>query len=197
MTGQAWDEPGVAALRRMVDEGASSGVIAAALGLSRNAVVGKCHRLGLRLGPIAPGASRVCLKRGGDWSAAERRRLRDLAATLGAEAIAIKLGRTPAAVRRQATAMGVSLARARPVAKPAKAVKPARPVVADLPAPTGEERAAAFAPFADHHVDLAGLTRGCCRWPIDRDGATFYCGAARTRGPYCDRHAALARRAAA
>jgi len=44
MTGQAWDEPGVAALRRMVDEGASSGVIAAALGLSRNAVVGKCHR---------------------------------------------------------------------------------------------------------------------------------------------------------
>lgn len=45
-----WSERAIATLRKMHHEGASASEIARALGgtLSRNSVIGKCHRLGLR-----------------------------------------------------------------------------------------------------------------------------------------------------
>jgi GcrA cell cycle regulator len=46
----AWTDEAVATLRRLADEGRSARAIAAALGLgSRNAVIGKANRLGVRL----------------------------------------------------------------------------------------------------------------------------------------------------
>ena len=45
-----WSEEKTAALKQLVREGYSSGVIAGRLNVTRSAVVGRCHRLGLHLG---------------------------------------------------------------------------------------------------------------------------------------------------
>src|SRR5271165_7200470 len=44
-----WDDERVNMLSHMVEDGASSSHAAAQLGITRNAVIGKVHRLGLRL----------------------------------------------------------------------------------------------------------------------------------------------------
>jgi hypothetical protein len=45
-----WDEEKVANMLKLLNEGASTRVAAVALGTTRNAVIGKMHRLGLRVG---------------------------------------------------------------------------------------------------------------------------------------------------
>lgn len=63
MTGDAkgWTEPRVALLTRMWREGLSAGEVARALGVTRNAVLGKVHRLKLsQAGRAAPARPRPC-----------------------------------------------------------------------------------------------------------------------------------------
>lgn len=57
MSDADWTEDKVAKLREIWAAGATSGAIAAAIGMSKNAVVGKAHRLGLpgRPSPIKQG----------------------------------------------------------------------------------------------------------------------------------------------
>lgn len=63
---EGWSEERVARLRAMVEEGASAAVIAEALGdVSRPAVIGKCHRLGLEL-KLPPGGEGQRLAREAD-----------------------------------------------------------------------------------------------------------------------------------
>jgi GcrA cell cycle regulator len=45
-----WNDEKTAALKQMVREGYSGGLIAARLGVSRSSVIGKVHRLGMQLG---------------------------------------------------------------------------------------------------------------------------------------------------
>jgi len=44
-----WDDDAIARLREMVSAGRSQGQIAAAFGLTRNAIAGRLHRFGLRI----------------------------------------------------------------------------------------------------------------------------------------------------
>ena len=60
-----WTEDRIATLKRLWNEGQSASVVARELGgVTRNAVIGKVHRLGLsgRVAPAAPGAGRRASK---------------------------------------------------------------------------------------------------------------------------------------
>lgn len=60
-TANAWTEERLQKLRELWDEGLSISQIGDALGVSRNAIAGKAHRMGLpkRPSPIAKGASQT------------------------------------------------------------------------------------------------------------------------------------------
>jgi GcrA cell cycle regulator len=67
---EGWTEERVARLKAMVEEGASAAAIAEALGdVSRPAVIGKCHRLGLEL-KLPPGGEGQRLAREANAGAA-------------------------------------------------------------------------------------------------------------------------------
>jgi GcrA cell cycle regulator len=67
---EGWTEERVARLKAMVEEGASAATIAEALGdVSRPAVIGKCHRLGLEL-KLPPGGEGQRLAREANAGAA-------------------------------------------------------------------------------------------------------------------------------
>jgi GcrA cell cycle regulator len=60
----SWNEDNVRELRRLWDAGYSAAAIGRQIGLSKNAVIGKAHRLGLkaRPSPIKRGAARVIVE---------------------------------------------------------------------------------------------------------------------------------------
>jgi len=60
MTLETWTAERVERLRICIDSGLTCSQIAAEIGVSRNAVIGKIHRLGLAPGRPAAAAARVC-----------------------------------------------------------------------------------------------------------------------------------------
>lgn len=52
MIREGWGDDRIAELRRLFDDGLSCGQIAAEMGIGRNAIIGKLHRLGLNRGRV-------------------------------------------------------------------------------------------------------------------------------------------------
>ena len=175
----SWTDERVETLKSMWSEGKSASQIAKELGgVTRNAVIGKVHRLGL--------SNRV----GGEHAD-------DAAAGRGPR------GRRGRRARDRGRRPQPAAAPIRPVAKdPIPAVRP-KPVPGQPtpPQPTASEISAeALANLAEiakkaRRLTLMQLTERTCKWPVG-DPATddfWFCGLPTVPGkPYCETHVAVA-----
>ncbi len=168
----SWTDERVDLLRRLWEDGLSASQIAAQIGgISRNAVIGKVHRLGLagRVKPLGP-------------AQANPRRKIEREIEGAAEAIALPaeeptLPEPPAVVP----------------ARPATILPLAQ---APLPAAAAEPAALAVS----QRVTIMELRESMCRWPMgDPTSPDFrFCGGRAITGlPYCTQHAQIAYQPAA
>ena len=178
----AWTDERIAALKQYWEEGRSASQIAEVLGegLSRNAVIGKAHRLGLasRPSPLKTGESKTSEPKAPKAPKAEPK----AAAPRPAPAAAPR-AEAPAAPRPVAAAVAAPEQPAAPVAAPA--FQPTAPVA----------RAATPPRAKGARVTLLDLNDRICKWPIGHpDEADFhFCGKPVNPGfPYCGEHCLVA-----
>ncbi|MDP5306783.1 GcrA family cell cycle regulator [Paracoccus spongiarum] len=191
----SWTDERVETLKRMWSEGQSASAIAKELGgVTRNAVIGKVHRLGLsNRGDEAEAAA--------PEPAAEKRAERK-PAPARAEPAAEP---APAAAAATDEAEAAEAAEAEPAAQPVFTPVPRRPIVpAGQPLPpqpsANEISPEALASVREvekkaRKLTLMELTERTCKWPIG-DPATdrfWFCGLPSQAGkPYCEAHVGVA-----
>lgn len=185
----SWNDERIATLKKMWQQGKSASEIADKLGgITRNAVIGKAHRLGLsgRPSPIkapTPKKPAASVKKPAAASAAPAKK---------AAAPAPKAA--PVAAPKKAPVAAAPVPKTAPKPAPAKQTtanapgKPAEPVIL-----------AALANMTSRSdgkiVSILELKERMCRWPVgDPKEAGFgYCGADGVSGhPYCAEHIAIA-----
>lgn len=171
----AWTEDRVELLKKLWSDGLSASQIAGELGsVTRNAVIGKVHRLGLSgraKSPAAPGAARA--------TPARKPPVRSPSHPMG--------GGASAGLTRGANALA-------PQFQP-DAEAQADPDVAPAPAPSED----VVVPFSER-VTIMDLREYMCRWPMgDPTTPEFrFCGGRSQTGmPYCSYHARIAYQPAA
>ncbi len=203
-TDSLWTDAMIAELKRRWMVGEHADDIAEAIGVGRNALNGKVHRLGLPL-------RRRVRKRGSDappdrrftWSDAMKMRLKELfdAGVTCAE-MGARLRVSKNAVTNQMHRMG--LARPSPIIRdpnrvaqrkpPQRVIGPTLPPMASVDAGTGTPQTHTISSAAD--VDAAptpALTqspRQCMfpLWPHNARPTHVYCAEQRTHGSYCYAH---------
>lgn len=169
-----WTEDRVGALKKLWLEGQSASQIAKALGggVTRNAVIGKVHRLGLsgRAAPSQPART------------------------------TFRTARPSAKAAATAAAPATNAAPAAPAPQPTQAPSAPRRIeaVAPRPAavPTQVAQPSAPAPMPELPGTATVLTLGAhmCKWPIgDPSSREFsFCGRRASEGVYCVEHARVA-----
>ena len=176
----AWTDERIAALKQYWEEGRSASQIAEILGegLSRNAVIGKAHRLGLasRPSPLKTGESRPA-------EARQAARAEPKAAPKAAAARPQPAPSAPAPAP-VAAAPATPAATAAPAPRETPPVAdPAPPAARQAPRPKGAR------------VTLLDLNDRICKWPIGHpDEPDFhFCGKPVNPGfPYCAEHCLVA-----
>ena len=185
----SWTDERVETLKRMWGEGQSASTIAKELGgVTRNAVIGKVHRLGLsnRQGPAA--AAKADAADAADSKSAEPK-----AAQAPAQAQA------PAPVAKKEEPLEPATYSAEPPATPIRKIIPAGQPLPPQPSaneisPEALEKVRAVEKGAAR-LNLMQLTERTCKWPIG-DPATeafWFCGLPSQAGkPYCEAHVSVA-----
>lgn len=169
-----WTEDRVGALKKLWLEGQSASQIAKALGggVTRNAVIGKVHRLGLsgRAAPSQPARTTFRTARPSTKAAAASAAAPTAAA---APAAPVQPTQAPSAPRR------IEAVAPRPAAVPTQVAQPSAP-----------------APMPELPGTATVLTLGAhmCKWPIgDPSSREFsFCGRRASEGVYCVEHARVA-----
>ena len=183
----SWTDERVDKLKDLWGEGMSASQIAKVLGgVTRNAVIGKVHRLGLSNRGAAPGAQPVAE----EPKPAEKPAART-AAPRPAKAEAEPAHSAPEPAD-EPEVPAAAAPRTAPVVR-----DPTLPRAPGLPTP---EEAAARATLAEiekmaRKLDLLSLTERTCKWPIgDPTEESFhFCGLPSVTGkPYCEHHVAIA-----
>lgn len=169
-----WDDETIRLLRDLWSQGLSTAEIGRRLGVSKNAIVGKAHRLDLdaRPSPIRRDAAKPAADRPAPYPRTAGPTLPPLASATVVPVVLAPPASSPATSNVQAL-------------RPAAAVGP-RPVAPAAPAPRPVMHSAP--------VQTRRSTPSCC-WPIGEPGTkTFrFCDDASVAGkPYCDEHAKLA-----
>ncbi len=193
-----WNEETVAFITEACLAGQSKTWIASQIGVTRNSVIGKLHRLKLRKShdPVTS-SSGVVIK---PWSPEEVARLGKLSQIMTRGEVARVLGRTVEGVKKMGARHKLTFVAYDPHKRPnvgarnalAAAEREPHRVVPMIP------RQPDTAP--DSAVAFGALSHGQCRWVYgdprtDFDGVRFC--AASARGSYCADHHALVYRAAA
>ncbi|MBB2190360.1 GcrA cell cycle regulator [Gluconacetobacter azotocaptans] len=207
-----WTEETITRLRELWQQGLSTAEIGRQLEVTKNAVVGKAHRLGLQARPSPirrPAASaRPTVKAPATPAASVPTPAQEVTAASVSTPVAPVAATDVPSVPSVATQPPQPVAEVRPVA--AAPVPPAPPVVAppvaapraEAPAASAADKEAVPAARAEVRVPLravappaprrSGLT--CC-WPLGDPGTPgfHFCGATPVPGkPYCVEHAQLA-----
>jgi len=168
-----WTEELIARLRALWDEGHSTAEIGRILGISKNAVVGKAHRLNL---PARPSPIRR------ETNAEPRPRRHTRGPTLPPLATTAAEGNArPAASRSPVLPLAVSSLAGPPAELSRQALSSPAPHAASAPVGAPAPR-----PYA---------RRIACCWPLGEPGTPgfHFCGAEAVPGkPYCTAHAQLA-----
>ncbi len=178
----SWTDDRVEKLKELWGDGMSASRIAKALGgVTRNAVIGKVHRLGLSNRGTAAGGQSAS----------------DDTKSVKKAAKPSRPAKTAVEPKQAATALQK--------AKPAPVVVRTKPAIRDATRPrapglpTAEEQAAK-ATLSEiekmaRKLDLLSLTERTCKWPIgDPTEENFhFCGLPSAAGkPYCEQHVAVA-----
>ncbi len=170
--GSGWSDERVELLKKLWSEGLSASQIATAMGgVTRNAVIGKVHRLGL--------SGRAKSPSGG----AQKPRKSVSVATPRGVATNARASASIPLVQGNTALAAVAVAAERPVETPAPAAVAA---VATSPAIAAPE---------SQRVTIMELRENMCRWPMgDPTTADFcFCGNRTTPGiPYCTFHSRIA-----
>jgi GcrA cell cycle regulator len=181
----AWTDERIALLKQYWEEGRSASQIAEVLGegLSRNAVIGKAHRLGL--------ASRPSPLKTGEAKAEGR------PARAEAKPAAPRVPARAAPAPAPAADAPAPKAQAAPAVQPAPAAPAPAPAAAPTSSPAGPQSASrTAAPRAKGgKVTLLDLNDRICKWPIGHpDEPDFhFCGKPVNPGfPYCSDHCLVA-----
>lgn len=186
----SWTDERVETLKRMWNEGQSASQIAKELGsVTRNAVIGKVHRLGLS-NRVAPGAEPVAAKAGGE----QEQPVADAPTQ-----------RAPEKTAEPSAPADTDVAPETEPAAPAAPVQTRRQIVpAGQPLPpqpsANEISPEALASVREvekraKKLTLMELTERTCKWPVG-DPATadfWFCGLPSQQGkPYCEAHVGVA-----
>ncbi len=181
-----WTDERVEKLKEFWGEGMSASQIAKQLGgVTRNAVIGKVHRLGLsHRGTAEPG-------RGPEDGAAEDRSETAIPET---EAETVVSSEDEAA---QPAADAPEPSAAEPSRSLAPQRDPTQPRAPGLPTPEEEAARVTLAEIEKmaRKLDLLELTERTCKWPIGdpAEDGFFFCGLPSLPGkPYCQHHVAIA-----
>ncbi|MBO1073082.1 GcrA family cell cycle regulator [Roseomonas marmotae] len=174
-----WTPEAIEALRGYWAEGHSTAEIGRRMGISKNAVVGKAHRLNL---PPRPSPIRR------EAAAAQS------ATPQPASRAATVISQAPAVAAPAPAPVAAPRAPAAPAASPAPVARPAPAPAMARPAPAAPVRKPAPVPQAVVRPFPRSSARTCC-WPIGEPGTPdfrFCTGDAMTGKPYCPEHAAVA-----
>lgn len=191
---ESWTDQRVAQLKKLWQQGKSASEIAETLGgVTRNAVIGKAHRLGLS-GRPSPIKTATIVKKP------------SAPAKAPAKAVApAKKPATPVKAPAKAAAPVAKIAPKAPAAKPAPIAKTAAKAAAPSAAPvktppfnqplTPEVMARPLMVHDGKVISILELTEKTCRWPIGdpKDPAFGYCGlTVHPNFPYCPGHVVMA-----
>ena len=169
---KAWDSNVLKKLKALVGKGLSTAEIGKKLGLSKNAVVGKLHRMGWNAGATDSDAK----------PKAEVKKSKAAPKKVEKKPVAVKAVKKPA-----------------PAPKPVKVAPKEKPAPAPKPAPkktvghaiAGSKGISVHQRMVQHALEMANLKPNQCRWPIgDPDSEGFhFCGNPVFVGkPYCYEH---------
>ncbi|WP_298909521.1 GcrA family cell cycle regulator [uncultured Aliiroseovarius sp.] len=183
----SWTDERVEILKKMWGEGQSASVIAKELGgVTRNAVIGKVHRLGLSNrssgGSKAPAGDKATAKTAAKPKVAAKPK----AAPKKAAEPAPKAEEAPAAEAKPATPARKAII---PAGQPLPPQPSANEISPEALAKVSEVEKGA------KRLNLMELTEKTCKWPVG-DPATddfWFCGLAVQQGkPYCEAHVGVA-----
>ena len=203
----SWTEERIERLKKMWHDGATASQIADELGgVSRNAVIGKAHRLGLeaRPSPVKPGEEKEVAKKPARTAAAKPARAgRAEASPAAAHAADVAPGDAPPGAGPD---LPPAVQRAQAVPDPGLQYRSVGPggfirqgpgdTQAPIP-PAPPRRLVPAKPSAEvaDKTSLLDLNDRICRWPIGHPGEPdfHFCGAPANPGfPYCVNHCGVA-----
>ena len=182
----SWTDERVETLKQMWNDGMSASQIAKAIGgVTRNAVIGKVHRLGLsNRGPA--GAAQAA---GEDAPEPER-------VTGAADPVAEP--ESTAEAREDVAAPEIKTVQPQPAPRPAPVIRDAsEPRAPGQPTPEEEQARRTLAEIEKiaRRLSLLELTERTCKWPIGdpTDENFHFCGLQAVPGkPYCEHHVGVA-----
>ncbi len=196
----SWNDDRISTLKKMWQQGKSASDIAEKLGgITRNAVIGKAHRLGLsgRPSPITKAKAPAPVKKAVAPKAAaiapkkpEPAKKEPVASTPSKKLVAPVKSAAPA-LKKPAAPVKPAVAKLGPAVQPPSKNAPGKP-----PEPIILAALANQTTRADGKVmSILDLKERMCRWPVgDPNEAGFgYCGSDSISGhPYCADHVAIA-----
>ncbi|KWV90820.1 GcrA family cell cycle regulator [Erythrobacter sp. YT30] len=206
----SWTDERIATLKKMWEGGSTASQIAEELGgVSRNAVIGKAHRLGLksRPSPVKAGDKKKATKKASPKSSGSAKKAASAApaAKPAAKAASAKAPNAPAANNRHAPAKVEHNGPSQPLPNPSSDLPkivsvgpggflrqgPGDQQAPIPPAPPRRLVPAKPSPEIADKTSLLDLSDKVCRWPMGHPGEPdfHFCGAPVNPGfPYCVEH---------
>lgn len=191
---KSWDNNILKKLKALMGKGLSTSEIGKRLGLSKNAVVGKIHRLGWNTKvidePKPSSAKKTAVKKPVAKKAVAKKEPVKVTAK---KAVAPKKTAAVTPVKKKTAS---KVAEKKPAKKPTKTIAPKKEAEAPKKkavgrAITGRNNMGVHQRVVQHALEMANLKPDQCRWPIgDPDSEGFhFCGAPVFVGkPYCYEH---------